>query len=167
MEICFILGTCSHWVDCCPRTANSVNRAGYRLAILSLRKYEQIHESRRFFHPQNNWWNDFPPRSPPLQHWSICANLPGDYWLRRLRIANEEHTIQKHTVACDTMNIHMQRQTTGMPYLLKDKQLSLQQNTRPRMGKKTQAGVQHLLYQLFIITLAPLSPTSQIPHPVR
>jgi len=30
----------------------------------------------------------------------------GDYWLRRLRIANEEHT--KHTVACDTMNIHMQ-----------------------------------------------------------
>jgi len=33
------------------------------------------------------------------------------------------------------MNIHMQRQTTGMPYLLKDKQC-IQQNTRPRMGKK-------------------------------
>jgi len=26
------------------------------------------------------------------------------------------------------------------------------------MGKKTQAGVQHLLYQLFIITLPPLPP---------
>jgi len=36
------------------------------------------------------------------------------------------------------MNIHMQRQTTGMPYLLKDKQC-IQQITRPRMGKKTQA----------------------------
>jgi len=47
----------------------------------------------------------------------------------------------------------MQQQTTGMPYLLKDKQ-SIQQITRPRMGTKTQAGVQHLLYQLFIITLA-------------
>jgi len=34
------------------------------------------------------------------------------------------------------MNIHMQRQTTGMPYLLKDKQC-IQQITRPRMGKKT------------------------------
>jgi len=43
--------------------------------------------------------------------------------------------IQKHTFACDTMNIHMQRQTTGMPYLLKDKQ-SIQQITRPRMDKK-------------------------------
>jgi len=51
-------------------------------------------------------------------------------------------------------------------YLLKDKQC-LQQITRPRMGKKTQAGVEHLLYQLFIITLAPLPPTiSQIPHHV-
>jgi len=58
----------------------------------------------------------------------------------------------------------MQRQTTGMPYLLKNKQC-IQQITRPRMGKKTQAGVQHLLYQLFIITLAPLPSTSQIPHP--
>jgi len=37
--------------------------------------------------------------------------------------------IQKNTVACDTMNIHMQRQTTGMPYLLTDKQC-LQQITR-------------------------------------
>jgi len=64
------------------------------------------------------------------------------------------------------MNIHMQRQTTGMPYLLKDKQC-IQQITRPIMGKKTQAGVQHLLYQLFVITLAPLPPTRQIPHPVR
>jgi len=62
--------------------------------------------------------------------------------------------IQKHTVACDTMNIHMQRQTTGMPNLLKDKQC-IQQITRPRMGKKAQVRVQHLLYQLFIITLAP------------
>jgi len=35
------------------------------------------------------------------------------------------------------------------------------------MGKKTQAGVQHLLYQLFIITLASLPPTSQIPHPAN
>jgi len=33
------------------------------------------------------------------------------------------------------MNIHMQRQTTGMPYLLKDKQC-IQQITRPKMGKK-------------------------------
>jgi len=48
------------------------------------------------------------------------------------------------------MNIHMQRQTTGMPYLLKDKKC-VQQITRPRMGKKTQAGVQHLLYQSFSI----------------
>jgi len=64
------------------------------------------------------------------------------------------------------MNIHMQRQTIGMPYLLKDKQC-IQQIARPRIGKKTQAGVQHLLYQLIIITLAPLPPTSQIPHPVR
>jgi len=37
----------------------------------------------------------------------------------------------------------MQRQTTGMSYLLKDKQF-IQQITRPRMGKKTQAVVQHL-----------------------
>jgi len=37
----------------------------------------------------------------------------------------------------------MQRQTTGMPYLLKDKQC-IQQITRPR----TQAGVQHLPNQL-------------------
>jgi len=48
------------------------------------------------------------------------------------------------------MKIHMQRQTTAMPYLLKDKQC-IQQITRPRMGKKMQAGVQHLLYQLFIV----------------
>jgi len=75
--------------------------------------------------------------------------------------------IQNHTVACDIMNIHMQRQTTaGMPYLLTDKQC-IQQITRPRMGTKTQSGVQHLLCQMFIITLAPLPPTSQIPHPVR
>jgi len=33
------------------------------------------------------------------------------------------------------MNIHMQRQTTGMSYLLKHKQC-IQQITRPRMGKK-------------------------------
>jgi len=33
------------------------------------------------------------------------------------------------------MNTHMQRQTTGMPYLLKDTQC-IQQITRPRMGKK-------------------------------
>jgi len=59
------------------------------------------------------------------------------------------------------MNIRIQRQT-GMPYLLKDKQC-IQQITRPRMGKKMQAGVQHVLYQLFIITLEPLPPT----HPVR
>jgi len=57
------------------------------------------------------------------------------------------------------MNIHIQRQITGMPYLLKDKQC-IQQIARPRMCKKTQAGVQHVLYQLFIITLAPLPPTS-------
>jgi len=44
--------------------------------------------------------------------------IRGDYWLRRLRIANEEHT--QHIVVCDAMNIHTQRQTTGMPYLLKD-----------------------------------------------
>jgi len=50
------------------------------------------------------------------------------------------------------MNIHMQRQTTGMPYLLKYKQC-IQQITRPRMGKKTQAGVQHLLYQLLRYSL--------------
>jgi len=30
----------------------------------------------------------------------------------------------------------------------------VQQITRPRMGNKTQAGVQHLLYQLFIITIS-------------
>jgi len=60
------------------------------------------------------------------------------------------------------MNIHMQRQTTGMPYLLTDEQC-IQQITQPRMGKKTQAGVQHLLYKLFIITLAHLPPTSHTP----
>jgi len=48
----------------------------------------------------------------------------------QLRIANEEHT--KHI---DTMNIHMQRQTIGMPYMLKDKQC-IPQITRPKMGKK-------------------------------
>jgi len=37
------------------------------------------------------------------------------------------------------MNIHMQRQTTGMPYLLKDKQ-GIQQITRARMGKKNASG---------------------------
>jgi len=47
---------------------------------------------------------------------------------------SQRGTYKKHTVACDTMNIHMQRQTTGMPYLLKDK-LCIQQITRPRMGK--------------------------------
>jgi len=57
--------------------------------------------------------------------------------------------IQKHTVACDTMNIHMQRQTTGMPYLLKDKQC-IQQITRPRMGKKTQAGI-HSVWTQFTV----------------
>jgi len=95
----------------------------------------------------------------------FVPNYLGDYWLRRLRIANEEHT-KTLTVACVTMNIHMQRQTTGMPYLLKDKQC-IKQITRPRIGKKTQAGVQHLLYQFFIIMLALLPPTSQIPYLVR
>jgi len=33
------------------------------------------------------------------------------------------------------MNMHMQRQTTGMPHMLKDEQC-IQQITRPRMGKK-------------------------------
>jgi len=47
--------------------------------------------------------------------------------------------IKKHIVTCDTMNIHMQRQTTGMPYLLKDKQC-IQQIARPRMGKKNASG---------------------------
>jgi len=47
--------------------------------------------------------------------------------------------IQKHTVAFDTMSIHMQQQITGMPYLLKDKQC-IQQITRPRMGKKNASG---------------------------
>jgi len=37
--------------------------------------------------------------------------------------------IQKRTVACNTMNIHMQGQTTGMPYLLTEKQC-IQQITR-------------------------------------
>jgi len=55
----------------------------------------------------------------------------------------QTRNIQKHTVACDTMNIHMQRQTTGrpMPYLLKDKQC-IQQITRPRMSKQKRAQVQ-------------------------
>jgi len=56
--------------------------------------------------------------------------------LRRWRIANEEHT--KHTVACVTMNIHIQQQRTGMPYLLKDKQC-IQQITRPRVQKRKPA----------------------------
>jgi len=48
-----------------------------------------------------------------------------------------------------------------MPYLLKDKQC-IQQITRPiEWVKKTQARVQHLLYQLFIITLAPLPPINK------
>jgi len=41
------------------------------------------------------------------------------------------------------MNIHMQRQTTGMPYLLKNKK-STEQITRPRMGKKTQAAIYNI-----------------------
>jgi len=36
----------------------------------------------------------------------------------------------------------MPRQTTGMPYLLKDKQC-IQHITRSRIDKKAQAGVQH------------------------
>jgi len=42
--------------------------------------------------------------------------------------------IQKHRFACDTMNIHMQRQTTGMPYLLKDKQCIQQINSTETSG---------------------------------
>jgi len=42
-------------------------------------------------------------------------------------------------IQCDTMNIHIQRQTTGMPYLLKDKQC-IQKITRPRMGTKKARG---------------------------
>jgi len=68
---------------------------------------------------------------------NLCQSTRGDYWLRRLRIATRN--IQKHTVACDTMNTHMQRQTTGMPYLLKDKKC-IQQITRPRMGKINASG---------------------------
>jgi len=71
----------------------------------------------------------------PHQH-KIGQFVPiyqGDYWFSRLRIVNEEHL--KHTVACDTMNIHMQRQKTDMPYLLKDIQF-IQQISPPRMGKK-------------------------------
>jgi len=37
------------------------------------------------------------------------------------------------------MNIHMQRQTKDVPYLLEDKQC-IQQITRPRMGKKNASG---------------------------
>jgi len=47
----------------------------------------------------------------------LCQSTRGDYWLRRLRIADEEQT--KHTVACDAMNnaLLALRQTTGIPYL--------------------------------------------------
>jgi len=39
----------------------------------------------------------------------------------------------------------MQRETTGMPYLLKDKQC-IQQITRPRMGKKRKPACKINLY---------------------
>jgi len=95
---------------------------------------------------------------------SMCANLPGGILAQAFEDSQRGSykNVQLHAIQW----IHMQRQTTGMPYLLKDKQC-IQQITRTRMGKKTQAGVQHLLYQFFIITLAPLPPTSQIPYPVR
>jgi len=48
---------------------------------------------------------------------------------------NQRGAYKNITVAGDTMNIHMQRQTTGMPYLLKEKQC-IQQITWPRIGKK-------------------------------
>jgi len=64
---------------------------------------------------------------------SICANLPGG--ITGSAFEDSQGGTYKQTVACDTMNIQMQRQTTGMPYLLKDKQC-IQQITRPRMGKK-------------------------------
>jgi len=64
------------------------------------------------------------------------------------------------------MNINMQRPTTGMPYLLKINN-AYDKLKRPRMCKKTRAVMQHLLYRLFIITLTPLPPSSQIPHHVR
>jgi len=63
---------------------------------------------------------------------NLCQSTRGDYWLRRLRIANDKHT---KTYSCMQLNIHTQRHTTGMSYLPKDKQC-IQKITRPRMGKK-------------------------------
>jgi len=53
----------------------------------------------------------------------------GEYWLLQLMKANNE---QRHITV--KMQIIMQRQTTGMPYKLKNKQC-IQQITRPRMDK--------------------------------
>jgi len=47
---------------------------------------------------------------------SICANLPGgDYWLRRLRIANEEQT---KTYSCVRYNVHTHAATNNRYALL-------------------------------------------------
>jgi len=81
---------------------------------------------------------------------------------------------QRRTIYTKQLQINMQQQTTGKPYLLKEKQC-IQQITRPRTEwVKTQDGNQHFLYQLLKITFAPLPPPSiltylprQIPHPVR
>jgi len=55
------------------------------------------------------------------------------------------------------MNIHMQRQTTGMPYLLTDKQC-IQQITRPRLGKKTQAPLFIKVYRVLVCYIRAFNP---------
>ena len=39
-----------------------------------------------------------------------------------LAVEDSQRVTLYKTVACDTIRIHMQRKTTGMPYLLKDEQ---------------------------------------------
>jgi len=68
------------------------------------------------------------------QDTSICANLPGG--LLALAFEDSQRGTYKNIQLHATQwTLHMQRQTTGMPYLLKDKQY-IQQITRSRMGKK-------------------------------
>jgi len=69
-------------------------------------------------HKQTDWLVFY---GTSTQDRSICANLPGGLLAQAFEDSQWTDNIQKHTVACDTMNIHMQRQTTGTLYLLKDK----------------------------------------------
>jgi len=70
-------------------------------------------------------------------------------WLLAQAFEDSQRETYKNIVACDTMNILTQRQTTGMPYLLKEKQC-IQQITRPRMGKKSRRALNEVISNLIL-----------------